>query len=437
MNLLVLAGAYLFPNDARPHAGLFFARLLERMGPLVGRIVVVSPTSYVPAPLLGLERFSQRRKVRPHEHWRGIEVFRPEYLSCGNPKRLWFQARSMCLSALPLCESLHARYGFDIVVGYGFTQSAHTAESVARTLGLPCATWAIGSDVNTVPNYSAENRRLFGHNVRYADLVLTESDALRGAIVGKCPGARHVHTYYKGINLAGLRDRPDRAAVRAELGLAPDRTYLFSAGGVLKGKGVYEFYEAFRRLSGRWADLTAIWAGGGPERAPLERQAERDGLGERFLLPGRVPRTDVLRTMHAADLMAFPSHAEGLPNVVMEALAAGLPTVATDVGGIREVLVDGVTGLLTPPKDPAALAERIESLLADRRWGSRMARRGRKLILDHFDVERNAPVAASILRHLASGGAPDVAFPACAGVEAGRLPAETLAEAPGDEEPGE
>lgn len=430
MKILVITSAQTFPSDGRPNAGIFFANLLKRLEVLVDKIMVVSPVAYVPSPLQHSRKFSKHRLIRAHQWWCGIEVFRPQFLSFSNNRHLWIHSRSFCRSSMRLCCSLHRGHRFDIVAGYGFGAPAHAAQCVAKALGLRCVSWAIGSDVNTVSGYSDENARLFRHNVRYTDLILTESDALRRAVIGACPWAKHVHTYYKGIDLEGFKESPSRNALRRELGMAEDRTYMLSAGSVARVKGVDEFYEAFKMLALRRLELAAVWVGGGPAVHQLRNLALKDGLSDRFMVTGHLPRQSVLRFMQAADLMAFPSHAEGLPNVVMEAMAAGLPTVATDVGGTSEVIANEATGLLVPAKNISALADAVERMLEAPQQAQRMALRGRELILKHFDVDRNAPVALSILRHVVSGGPLHLAQPACAGIRVGRLPIDLLSDSP-------
>jgi glycosyltransferase involved in cell wall biosynthesis len=427
LRVLVVTTSYTFPSDGRPMAGVFWANLLERLSKLLAGLAIVTPTAYLPAPLLRLKRFAVQRQILPYQTWNGAEVHRPAYLSLRTGRHIaltgWFFRRP----AERVSARLHALAPFDIVVGYELGVPAYAARCIARRLGIPCVSWAIGDDVNTMPHRSPHNLAFFRRNVADTDLVLTESDALRRAILADCPGARNVHAYYKGIDLAEIRNPPQsRSALRAGLGLTDDTPYMISAGAAMKVKGVLEFYEAFARLSQAVPKLRAIWIGGGVEEGELKRLAQGDGLAPRFQVTGAVARSTVLEYMRAADVMAFPSYGEGLPNVVMEALACGLPTVTTDVGGTSEVLAHERTGLLVPPRDAAALADGIRRVLADRPWAEELARRGQKLILEHFDVDKNAPVALEILQRVARREPPETPVQACAGVRPGRLPVEEL-----------
>jgi glycosyltransferase involved in cell wall biosynthesis len=428
VNLLAITNVTLFPNEGQPTAGIFFANLLLRLRRHLERIVVVTPRAYVPLPLRHLDAFSWQRRVRPRQCWQGIEVYRPTYLSTRPHRHLWFQSRMFLRSAWELCRALHRRFRFDIVLGNGLGVAAHTAQRLADEIGTPSVSWAIGSDVHTAMRLTAENTRLVRHNVRYSDLVLTVCDALRRMIRQTCPHAGNVHVFYRGIGLEGLRTLPDRLAVRKRLGLDPGRTYLLAAGSVVRNKGAREFYEAFRQLAARWGRLCAVWVGDGSEAQTIRRRAGEDHLADRLTITGWRCRREVLDYMVAADLLALPSYAEGLPNVVVEALAARLPVVATDVGGVREVLVDGITGLVVPPRDAPALAGAIGRVLQQPQWAEEMAARGRRFVLEYFDVDRNAAVLFSIFQRLVSGASCEGPIPACAGAAAGCLPMDLAAE---------
>jgi len=278
---------------------------------------------------------------------------------------------------------------------------------VAKQIHGRSVGWAIGSDVHTVPHLSDENLRLFRHNIRHCDLVLTASRALRGHILKACPDAKHVHAFHRGIDLEGFRSRVDRAAIRAKLGLDADCIYILMAGHLGKTKGSEEFYVSFKHLAGKNPRLSALWIGDGPEAPALKARARADGVADRFIVTGQVPRSSVIEFLEAADLMLFPSHMEGLPNVVVEALAAGLPTVATDVGGVGEIITHEATGLLVPPKDVPAMTSAVERILGNPAWARPMGERGRQFVQEHFDVDRNARELLAILRHVISGTLPD------------------------------
>jgi glycosyltransferase involved in cell wall biosynthesis len=127
-----------------------------------------------------------------------------------------------------------------------------------------------------------------------------------------------------------------------------------------------------------------VVVGDGPERAQLEALAGQLGLADRVHLAGH--QQDVRPWLAALDVLVLSSDWEGMPNALLEAMAAGLPIVATAVGGVPEVVVDGATGLLVPPGDPSALAEAITRLLRDPDLRRTMGQAGRARVERRFSI---------------------------------------------------
>jgi glycosyltransferase involved in cell wall biosynthesis len=140
--------------------------------------------------------------------------------------------------------------------------------------------------------------------------------------------------------------------------------------------------RAFACLSTHWPEARLLLVGRGPEESRLKVLADTLGVSARVHFLGEQP--DVAPHLEQVDVYVQASMAEGMPNSVLEAMAAGLPVVATAVGGTPEVVVDGETGLLVPPHDPVALAGAIEKLLADREMATAFGRAGRARVEAHF-----------------------------------------------------
>lgn len=180
-----------------------------------------------------------------------------------------------------------------------------------------------------------------------------------------------------GLDLASVRAAPPVA-------LAGDPVVL-TATRLAGGKGLEELFEACARVFARWPEARLAIAGAGPLRPRLERKAARLGIGDRVDFLGF--RNDLAGLMKSADVFCFPSHREGTPRVVTEAMAAGCPIVATRIDGIPEQVLDGETGLLVAPRDPKGLAEALEATLSDR-----AAAKGRAAVglarAEEFGLER-------------------------------------------------
>lgn len=246
----------------------------------------------------------------------------------------------------------------DVVLAYWIFPEGMGSLLAARRLGVPCVVGARGSDVRV---RDAVSRRLTAYTLRRADRIVTVSDELRQQAVNLY-GARsdRVRTIWNGCNTERFRVR-SRDEARATCGLPPGPArFVVYVGRVVQAKGLVELMQAFASLCSRHSDLKLAIVGDGVFMPQLRELVASSGVGERVLLPGAMEPAQVADWMNAADLLCLPSHSEGYPNVLVEALACGTPVVATDVGGVREI-VDETNGILVPVRDPRALSEALEA----------------------------------------------------------------------------
>ncbi|UFN48969.1 glycosyltransferase family 4 protein [Roseomonas sp. OT10] len=178
-----------------------------------------------------------------------------------------------------------------------------------------------------------------------------------------------------------------RAAVRAELGAAEGECVVTVVSRLVRHKGHPELLEAMESVPGAtlWVVGERLASDHGEDLTPAFTRAEA-ALGPRLRMLGY--REDVARVLAASDVFCLPSHFEGLPMSVIEAMLTGLPVVATEIGGPREMVVDGETGLLVPPQRSAPLAAALARLAADPALRARMGAAGRARALERYSEER-------------------------------------------------
>jgi len=164
-----------------------------------------------------------------------------------------------------------------------------------------------------------------------------------------------------------------------------------------RAKGVFDFVEAVARLGTEGAGARFVIGGEGPERAPLERELARLQLEGQASLPGWLKGPQKLAALAAADLFVFPSHVEGFPNTLLEAMAAGLPVVASDVGAVRELVTDGETGLLVPAGRSDALAAAMARLIREPALRQRLGAAARARVVQDFGLERGWQRVGAVL----------------------------------------
>lgn len=301
---------------------------------------------------------------------------RSERVAC----RLFGRCEAMAERLRPFAPLLiHAHFGTDGLA----------ALPLARALDIPLVTTLHGYEVSRsrarmlVSGRTAWTRyALFQrHLARGGALFLAVSDAVRRRALARGYPEERTITHHVGVDTG--RFRPGDAA---EPGL------VLHVGRLVEKKGTANLIDAFARARVPGSRLVIL--GEGPLRVALERQAAALGLGESIAFLGALPPDEVAAWMRRAWLIAAPSltardgDSEGLPTVLVEAAASGLPAVATDHAGIPEAVAEGRTGFLVPERDTGALANRLSVLLGSAELRARMAVAARTQAQERFDLAR-------------------------------------------------
>ena len=174
--------------------------------------------------------------------------------------------------------------------------------------------------------------------------------------------AKKVWVIPNGVDLNKFR-LMTRKEAKQQLGLDEDKRYLLYVGRLVAVKGLDLLLDAFAQLTQKWRDVELLLVGDGAERGALEHQATDLGIRDKVHFVGAQPHEQVVLWMNAGDVFCLPSHKEGLPTVLLEALACGIPIVATSVGGIPEIVDDRQVGRLVRSRDPREMAACIEEVL--------------------------------------------------------------------------
>ncbi len=248
-----------------------------------------------------------------------------------------------------LARLLHPEHGYRVV------STAHGYNQTTRREG-----W-----------YYALEKALF----RFVDAVIAPNRPMARLLLQAGVRPARLHVIHNGIDLS---ERPAPRWPRA-LHDPPRLVYL---GRLSAEKAPANAVEAVRLLGEQGVDLRLTLAGDGPERDALRAQIDRAGLAEGVSMPGFV--SDVMGLLDESDVLVNPSDTECMPNSVLEAMTAGAAIVATDVGGVGEMIRDGREGLLVPPGDPSALARAIRRMIDPRTGRESMARAARRRVERRF-----------------------------------------------------
>lgn len=278
---------------------------------------------------------------------------------------------SFCARSLrPALRDAHP----DLILAFWLYPEGSGAVQIGEELGIPVVLGARGSDLLRVTDPAVE-RKVTGA-LRRASFVLTVTEAMRQRAIGLGVVPERILAVHNGVD-SSIFKPAGRPGARRELGVAPETRLVLFVGHLIPLKGHQELLEAVGRLVPTHADLQLAYIGEGPMEARLRARSGRADLAGHVHFLGIREAPQVARWMAAADLLCLPSHSEGCPNVVLEALSCGRPVVGSAVGGIRE-LVDSSCGVLVPPGNPERLAQALAEAL-QRPWDEAAiaSRRGR------------------------------------------------------------
>jgi glycosyltransferase involved in cell wall biosynthesis len=247
-------------------------------------------------------------------------------------------------------------------------------------------------------DFKLKSNALSRWKYRQVRAFICASDAIRQMLIDQgIPQGRAV-TVHEGIDLAHVNAAP-RANVHETFWLPHNAPVIGNVGALVPHKGQRHLIDAAAQVVQDVPDARFVILGEGELHHALEKQIVEHGLEKHVLLAGF--RQDVLSLLKGFDIFTMPSVTEGLGTSLLDAMACEKPIVATCVGGIPEVVIDGETGLLAPPKDPDMLAEALVRLLQDREMAARMAAAGLARVRESFTVERMVEETLAVYERLA------------------------------------
>lgn len=341
----ILFYSNLHPTPWHPGRGVFNANLVEGLREAGHEVRVVVPVDW------------REQRGSPQEPMPGatfVPWFHPPVIR----RDLW--DHWMWLSVRRTLRDAAREMGPDVVLGGWVHPDGAVAVRLGRELGLPVAVLAGGSDL-LVLGRTARRRQAIARTLARADVILTHGRHLRQAAIDLGAEPERAVAFYRGVD----RERftpGSRVEARLQLGLLPEVPCLLSVGNILPVKGHDVLASALAQPELLAAPWQWVHVGDGPGLPALHRQVEAAGLGGRVRFAGRQPQARLVEWYRAADLQLLPSRSEGVPNVLLEGMACGLPFIASAVGGVPEIAPD--PSWCVPPEDPAALAAAIRHAIA-------------------------------------------------------------------------
>ena len=404
----------IYPWPGLPSEGAFVhrqVRRLVRMG-IECRVIMFRPAVRgLPRRLKGLTRL--RHGLRWQEWPRTIDGVRVDYVFHHSPLRRGGDVVPRAAEAIS--EHLRANpelTDVDVVYAHWLWPGGAVALALREQLKAPVVAIARGSDVHGWLQAHPHSRRHVEHVLRDADLVLANCRALAQRARALIPAKQvpAISVVYNGVDTTYFRPVTDPVAVRRRLGLPETGRLLLCCVSVKRRKGVYELAEAWERIAADLPDWRLVVAGPWIEPAAVTRlYTARSRTGGRVSVRGAVPPPQVREYMQACDALVHPSHAEGVANATMEAMAVALPVISTHVDGQPEIIEHGRSGLLVPPHDVDALAQAMVRIARNPAEAQRLGESARQRIQRRFESERHTRRLARMLSALAQRSAGEVA----------------------------
>jgi len=355
----VLVVTKIFPNAKEPLSSPFNRQQFSALAKHAEVEVLATLPWFPGAKLFGKWSNAGRLSDVPAREQIGpLDVSHPRYVYL--PRSGY--ALDGLLYAASVAPAVFKRRRADVILASWAYPDGVAGVLLGKALGIPVVVKVHGSDIDVISTLPGPRTNLKLILPR-ADRVVGVSKPLCAKVEALGVPADRIELVRNGVDDEIFHPRP-RDEARAALGHGEDkRRWVVYVGRLDPAKGVLELAEALRSLAAAVPDVAVVFVGQGPARDALNDKTR--GLENRVIFPGARPHHEVSQWMSAADVVCLPSHHEGSPNVVLEALACGRPVVATEVGGIPEIFAEGAAGRMVPVNDPKALAEALAKTLTE------------------------------------------------------------------------
>lgn len=355
-----------FPSAVQPIHGVFVKERVRHVAELPECDVrVVSPVPYFP-PIRAFRRWYPLSQIPRREVVDGLEVDRPRYFLL--PKLgAYFHPASMARASYASVARLEGEGAFDLIDSHFVYPDGVAAARLAERLGKPLVLTGRGEDILRFPSLP-----VVGDQIRWAigraSALVALSEEIAEAMRANGAPQDKIHVIPNGVDCEKFRPH-DRSEARRRLGLPQDRPIILSVGYRLERKGFHLLIDAIPEIRRRFPNVLVVIVGGQARwgqdyTAVIEERIRLSDVADHVRLVGPRPPEELPWWYSAADLFALLTSREGCPNVVMEALACGLPVAATPIGGIPEILADRRLGVVLDERSAAAAARGVTDALA-------------------------------------------------------------------------
>ena len=401
MKILVLTSTY--PHPGHPFSGIFNERAAQALSKFCDALEVLAPRPYVPALMSSLvPRWKAYSLAAEHEVRNGVFVCRPAVPVIPRVSSAFWLDKSAFVWSRKTAMKMHRRTKFDAILSFDLLGAGGVAWRVGRDLGIPTGGWATGGDVR-VPA-SSSYAKVVIRALQNLDLIFYQSHELLekaadllGVFPTQLTSEKHM------VLPRGIPDPPAlsratlRKQLRQELGVADNDILAVGIGRITREKGIYELIEAISLAAKQDPRITCVVIGALPafdETTAVEKHLDKNPhVREKVRILPTCDPTKVWEYLCAADIFAFTSHNEGMPNSLLEAMVMGIPSIAFAIPAVKELEANTGGVLTVPPFDSMLFAQEILRLAANPDERTKIGQKGKARVFDRFSVRKNMAVA--------------------------------------------
>lgn len=348
----------LYPNSKQPRHGIFVENRLRQL--LKSRQVetkVVAPIASFPLKFGPFKRYAELDPVPQRELLNQIDVYHPRYTVIPKIGHNLTPKRMAAAALLVIREIINNGFDFDVIDAHYFFPDGVAASIIAKELNKPLAITARGTDINLFADYKTSGA-MIKNAAEHSSTIICVADSLRQKLIAKGVNADKISVLRNGVDNTifyqlAEDEREDLKQKLNMLGLT-----VLAVGNLSKVKGFDLLLDAIAKLS----DVKLVIVGEGEEKETLKRKADALNLYKRVKFVTNINQNELCEYYNAADVLALSSVREGMPNVVLESIACGTPVVATNVGGVSEVLNENC-GIIIQNRDLNELVAAIKETL--------------------------------------------------------------------------
>jgi teichuronic acid biosynthesis glycosyltransferase TuaC len=363
MRILVITT--IFPNAEEITKGVYIFQIAQGLSQQVP-LAVIAPIPYSPW-FLKSKQYAAFQRIPRVEEIGGIQVYHPRYLVIPKVMRSLYGLLYF-ISIGGFCLRLRKEFKPDQILSFWAYPDGFASVLIGKMLRLPVTVGCRGCDVNTAGE-SFLRKRMVVWALRQCRNVLAVSQAMGQVLQGLTVPMEQIAVIPNGIDPERFLMQGQQEARRQiqHLAIPPEEKVILFCGRLSPEKGISVLVDSFSMLCGKMAQVRLLVVGNGPLRTEMTQKVLHCNLGKQVTFLEEVSHQEIPGLLNACDLLCLPSLREGWPNVVTEALACGTPVVASNVGGVPELLTSPEFGIMVPPRNAEALFNALQIALT-RNW---------------------------------------------------------------------